>query len=49
MSTFVLTEKGLRIHMSDDGRWTRCGWRVVTPADADDVLYFGVCQKCSRA
>lgn len=60
MSAFVWTEKGTRIHISDDGTRTRCGWPVQrTPTSTivqhpplyvqpDDVLWFGVCARCRR-
>lgn len=46
MPTFVWTEKGHSIHISDNGRTTRCGWTVAHAASADDVNWYGVCQKC---
>lgn len=45
LSTFVHAE---RIHITDDGEWTGCGWPVTQVAGADDVLSFGVCGKCRR-
>lgn len=48
VAAFVITAKGKRIHITDDGVRTRCGWPVVAEADADDVLYFGVCGSCRR-
>ena len=48
-SLFVLTEKGLTVHIDNKERngFTRCGRPWEDQADADDVLYFGVCRRCS--
>lgn len=49
MSTFVWTEKGNKIHISEDGWGTRCGWPVHEKASADDVTYYWPpCSKCLR-
>jgi hypothetical protein len=45
---FAITRVGKRIHITDDNATTRCGWPVDGEADADDVLWFGVCEKCRR-
>lgn len=50
MSQFVWTEHGHRIHVSDDGLWTRCGWPVTSQSTADDVVYYWPpCSKCVRS
>ena len=47
MSTFCWTEKGKRVHITDDAERTRCGWPVTTGVDADDVMWFWPpCRRC---
>ena len=49
--TFVWTDTGTRIHVTRDPvtRYTFCGRPARDQADAFDVLWFQVCDKCKRA
>jgi hypothetical protein len=44
---FCWTEKGKRVHITDDGARTRCGWPVTEETGADNVVWFWPpCGKC---